>query len=362
MHEKFLLLALEQARLGRGFCGPNPSVGAIAVKEDKVMAKAHHRGAGTPHAEQLIIDLLPANESGVTLYVTLEPCNHHGKTPPCVDAIIRYGFEKVVFAYRDPNPIVAKNDSTKILRSNNITVLHYTLSKIDTFYHAYHYWLNTKRPWVVAKIAQSFDGKIGRTEQGKFTLTNQQCLEYTHHKRFNSDIILTTARTITIDNPEMNVRLFKKPLAKPLAILDRQLTLTGNENIFKTAHHCHIFYDQTLQPPASRINTTFHPAPLANDKQLSLAHILEEIGQLGFHEVWVEAGGCLFTNLHNENLVHTTYIYIAPIMMGTSGVNAYQHHEILQRAHKVAWLPMEDNLIAVLDWHSRELEKSCSLV
>lgn len=108
MHEQFLLAALEQAKLGRGFCAPNPSVGAVAVQNGNIIAQAWHRGAGTPHAEQLLLSQIPPQTPGVTLYVTLEPCNHWGKTPPCVDAIINHGIEEVVFPILIQTPLLPK--------------------------------------------------------------------------------------------------------------------------------------------------------------------------------------------------------------------------------------------------------------
>ena len=103
MHEQFLLAALEQAKLGQGQCAPNPSVGAVAVQNGKIIAQAFHKGAGTPHAEQLLLAQLPPKMLGVNVYITLEPCNHWGKTPPCVQVLSDYGVERVYFAYFDPS-------------------------------------------------------------------------------------------------------------------------------------------------------------------------------------------------------------------------------------------------------------------
>ena len=133
MHEKFLLAALEQAELGQGLCAPNPSVGAVAVQNGNIIAQAWHKGSGTPHAEQLLLAQIAPKTPGVSLYITLEPCTHWGKTPPCVDAIIEHGIEQVFFAYLDPNPLVAQNNSAKKLEAQGIQATHIPLPVIDAF-------------------------------------------------------------------------------------------------------------------------------------------------------------------------------------------------------------------------------------
>ena len=151
MHKKFLLAALEQARLGQGFCAPNPCVGAVAVQNGIIIAQACHRGAGTPHAEQLLLAQIPPKTPGVSLYISLEPCNHWGRTPPCVDAIINHGIEQVIFAYLDPNPVVAKNNSSERLRAHGIKVTHYPVEEITEFYKSYTQWTLTRKPRVRLK-------------------------------------------------------------------------------------------------------------------------------------------------------------------------------------------------------------------
>src|SRR3990167_3715293 len=176
MHKDFMLAALDLVWLGRGICSPNPSVGAVLVHNQQIIAKAFHPGAGQLHAEQLVLDQLPADGlTNLTLYVTLEPCNHWGRTPPCVDAIINHRIDKVVFAFRDPNPLVVKNNTPHLLEEKGIEVIHYPLPEIDLFYQSYQYWFDTKRPWVTAKIAQSLDGKIGGFNGERLRLSNAEC-------------------------------------------------------------------------------------------------------------------------------------------------------------------------------------------
>jgi len=349
MHEKVLLVALEQASRGRGFCAPNPSVGAVAVKADEVIGSAFHQGAGTPHAEQLLIQELGERARGAVLYVTLEPCNHYGKTPPCAQLVVKAGFKQVIFAYQDPHPVVVKSLSIDYLLANRVLVTHYPMPEIDAFYQSYQHWVTTGLPFVSIKMAQTLDGKIAGIRGERLWLSNEKCADFTHQQRLQSDVLLTTAQTVRLDNPQFDVRLSGYETAKPVAILDRCLTLSGNEKIFSTAHHCHIYYDAAIVPPRERSGCTYHPIEVVNG-QLDLHQVLMHLGQLGFHDVWVEAGARLFDALHQADLVDRTYLYMVPRILG-EGIS-YPHALFEKAPVSLNWLPMDDNMIAVLNWRS----------
>jgi diaminohydroxyphosphoribosylaminopyrimidine deaminase/5-amino-6-(5-phosphoribosylamino)uracil reductase len=349
MHEQFLLAALEQAKLARGMCAPNPSVGAVAVQNGVIIAQAAHLGAGTHHAEQLVLEQIPPNTPGVKLYITLEPCNHWGKTPPCVNSIIEHGIEEVVFSYYDPNPIVARNNSSAQLREQGVKVTFYPLTVIEEFYKSYTYWIATGKPRVTAKIAQTFDGKIGYAESERVILSNSLCSEFTHQMRAASDIILTTARTIQLDNPRMNVRLHGREVGKNIAIIDRNLGLAKDALIFTTAKQCFIYHQPDVVQKCAIANSNYYSIA-QNNGLLVLNDIIAHLGGLGFHDVWVEAGGTLFSALHKEGLVHRTYIYLVPGSLGEKAVSAYQKEDWFGKGYKISWQAMNDNMIACLDW------------
>ena len=351
MHEQFLLAALGQAKLSLGECAPNPCVGAVAVHNGEIIAQASHKGAGTPHAEQLLLAQLPPKILGLIVYVTLEPCNHWGRTPPCVDALIDYGVAHLVYAYKDPNPLVEKNDSPRLLMQQGIKVTHSPVKEIDAFYQSYYYWTRTKKTWVTAKIAQSLDGKVGVSNSSdRLMLSNDLCAQFTHQMRAAHDVILTTARTIRADNPKMNVRLNGVERSKPLAILDTHLTLNESPLIFSTAKHCHIFHDNTISAPKTgSSHCSYHATPSAPGG-LDLHAVIEQLGALGFHQAWVEAGGTLFSALHQQCLVNSTHIYIVPTLIGKEGVEAYQNNAFFARSHQLSWQMMGDNIMLSLDW------------
>ena len=145
----------------------------------------------------------------------------------------------------------------------------------------------------------------------------------------------------------MNARLGQEEQAKPVAIIDRQLSLDKESKVFSTAAHCHIYHCSDRE--TSYPNSTLHFMPM-NDQAMNLSAIISHLGELGFHDVWVEAGGALFSALHQEGLVHRTYLYIAPSILEHNAVSAYQQSGIFNRAHTVSWHPMGNNVIACLDW------------
>ncbi|KTD16955.1 riboflavin biosynthesis protein RibD [Legionella jordanis] len=344
-----MLAALEQAWLGRGLCAPNPSVGAVAVRSGKIIARAWHQGAGKAHAEQLLLQQIPKGLDDISLYVTLEPCNHWGKTPPCASAIIEHGISKVIFGFCDPNPIVAANDTPKILEQAGIEVLHFPLQEIDSFYQSYRYWIMTKKPWITVKLAQTFDGKIAGEQGAPCHLSNAACKTFTHLNRKHTDLILTTAKTIAADNPMLNVRLQDEEFGKPLAILDRRLLLSPEARALKNARHCHIFHDEGHSAEESLPNCSYHGIPSINNR-LDLEAIIKHIGAMGYHDVWVEAGGELFSALHQRNLVQRTFLYLVPEILGEKTTPAFHGNALFARNKTVSWQIKEDNAIACLDW------------
>lgn len=347
MHKQFLLAALEQARIGLGVCAPNPCVGAVAVQNGKIIAQTSHRGAGTPHAEQLLLAQIPPKTPGVSLYISLEPCNHWGRTPPCVEAIINHGgIEHVIFAYADPNPIVAQNNSTAQLRAHGIKVTHYSVDEISKFYESYTHWTLTREPRVTVKMAHTLNGKIGRADE-RVMLSNSLCETFTHQMRAATDVILTSARTIRVDNPRLNVRLGTKEQAKPVAIIDRQLTLDKGATIFSTAAHCHIYHCEARDVVYT--NSSLHWVPML-DGGMDLSAVIKHLGELGYHDVWVEAGGAIFSALHHAGLVHRTYLYLVPASLEQNAISAYQQNGIFNRPHTVSWQVMNDNIVACIDW------------
>jgi diaminohydroxyphosphoribosylaminopyrimidine deaminase / 5-amino-6-(5-phosphoribosylamino)uracil reductase len=352
MHKQFMEAALQQAYRGRGACAPNPSVGAVAVHNNKIIAEAWHQGAGTAHAEQCVLEQIGQKTRDVTLYVTLEPCNHWGRTPPCVSAIIEAGITCVVYGFKDPNPLVIANNTPRILQEKGIDVIHFPLPEIDELYQSYQFWTKTKKPWITAKIAHTLDGKIAEVDGKTVTLSNEHCAAFTHRQRSNTDVILTSARTVINDNPSMNARLDNITKRKPVAILDAALSLPLDRKIFNTASHCHIYHDANIRVDTPQNNCSYYGVPALNGR-LDLAAVIKHLGTIGFHDVWVEAGGCIFSALHEQGLVQRTYLYIVPGTLGANATPAYHGKNLFHRDHTISWQIQNDNIIACLDWKER---------
>lgn len=352
--KQFLLAALEQAVHGRGLCAPNPSVGAVAVQQGEIIAQAYHHGAGSAHAEALLLQQLPAESRDISLYVTLEPCNHWGRTPPCVDAIIKHpAVKQVIFGYYDPNPIVRAKETSAILAQHGISSRFVALPEIAAFYQSYSHWLHTNKPFVSAKIAQSLDGKIAGADNQPCAISNACCNEFTHQQRKQTDVILTTARTIICDEPRLNARIGAQCYAKDLAIIDSQLCLPMDAKPLALAKNIHIFHDAAKKAKPCTDKRIHYHAIASTTEGLALAELIAALGALGYHDVWVEAGARLFSSLHQADLVDRTYIYIAPKILGDRAINAYTEPFLTEQSTaRVSWSIMADNAMLQLDWRT----------
>jgi diaminohydroxyphosphoribosylaminopyrimidine deaminase / 5-amino-6-(5-phosphoribosylamino)uracil reductase len=340
----YLLQALAEAKKGRGFCSPNPAVGAVAVKKGKIIAKGYHHACGAAHAEVECLNQFPKGTENVTLYVSLEPCNHYGKTPPCVDAIIEHGIEKVVYGFQDPNHVVRANNSDEILNRHHIQTQYLLLPEIQSFYQSYVYWNQTKKPWVTVKWAQTLDAKNGIKGQN-IHFTQQEAFEFTHQCRHQTDIILSTSKTIIHDGSHFTARMGKKMVPKPLAIIDRKSILTGHEPCFSFERPIWIFHQLEYAPQFSNDRVNF----IAWDG--GLAKVFSTLGQVGFHDVWVEVGAQMMALLHSQGLVNTSYVYVSAKLFGRQGTEAFQEPLIdMQKATDIQWYPMGYDVRAKINW------------
>lgn len=351
MHNQFMHRAYLQACLGRGLCAPNPSVGAVLVYQDKIISEAWHQGVGQAHAEQRVLDKAKDLPASATLYVTLEPCNHWGRTPPCVKAIIEAGIKRVFYGYADPNPLVAANDTPAQLRAHGIEVIHYPLALIEDFYQSYRYWTRTRKPVVTVKMALSLDGKIAGKEGKPVHLSNEICHQFTHEKRRITDRILTTAQTVIQDNPAFTARLGGMEQKKAVAIIDSSLKMPATASILKKASHCYIYHNKQIPVTTPYAGCHYH-AVSATDEGLDLKAIIEDLGAQGAHDIWVEAGGRLFTALHQAGLVQRTWLYLVPQILGRHATEAFHDTQLFSKPYQLDWQACGDNMIACFDWNN----------
>jgi diaminohydroxyphosphoribosylaminopyrimidine deaminase/5-amino-6-(5-phosphoribosylamino)uracil reductase len=315
----YLRKALELAKIHRGFCAPNPSVGAVIVRAGLVVAAGYHTGPGNPHAEVDAIRKLPEGGArGATIYITLEPCCHFGRTPPCTDAIKKSGITRVVYGYRDPNPIVAGKGEAA-LTSVGIICEHMHLPEINNFYASYLHWHVTKKPFITAKIALSLDGKIAGKNDAPVQITGEPLNELTHYSRKKNDAILTTIRTVLQDDPQMNVRSSGQIYAKPLYVLDSDLRMPITAKVFTTTKSITIFHKEGAASERiaalTKAGARCIPVPHTADG-LALENVISNIGADGVHDLWIEAGGKCFAAFTTMRLLQRAIIYIGSTWIG----------------------------------------------
>lgn len=346
-HSKYLKQALELATTRRGFCAPNPAVGAIVVKDDQILATGVHWAAGEPHAEAVALAKLDS-AAGATIYITLEPCCHFGKTPPCTDLLIAKGIREVVYGFSDPNPVVRHQSEAQLTKAG-VAVHHVVLPEITEFYRSYAYWWANKRPFVTAKIALSMDGKIAGEQGEPIALTGSILRDLTHQKRKSSDAILTTINTILTDNPQLNARFPGAVYNKPIYVLDSRLRFPLTANLLQTAAPLIVFYNAT-EAESNRVESLQQlgvecvAIPGKNGK-LDLNAVLDKIGQDGKHDLWVEAGGECFQALYTAELINEAYIYIAPKWLGEKAKTAFNGPLMLMNNVKnYQWYPAGEDV------------------
>lgn len=353
LDQRLLLKALSLAELGKGQCAPNPAVGAVIVSPaGELVATGYHQGVGKPHAEIEALKNASISAEGMTIYVTLEPCCHWGKTPPCTDALIQAGIKRVVYGYRDPNPLVSGKGIAQ-LTEQGIHCEHLPLPQINAFYASYQHWHETKQPLVTAKIALSLDGKIAGKAGKPIRITGDALQELTHFHRKTTDAILTTAKTIKNDNPQLNARYKEMVIPKRLYVLDSQLILPENAAVFATTASITVFHAREVSAERQQAlaNQGVRCIPVdAHEKGLNLMEVVQQIGLDGVHDLWVEAGGKCFSSFVINKLLRRALVYIAPRWVG-EGVAAFADDFPMDELHagSLSWRQFEKEM--VLDIH-----------
>ena len=325
---RFMKVALKLAKKRKGLTHPNPTVGAVIVKDGKVIGKGYHKKVGMPHAEvEAINDALSKGYSleNSTIYITLEPCCHHGKTPPCTDAIIRHKIKNVVVATLDPNPLVT-GKGIEILKSKGINVYTGVLEKeARRLNEDFFIFIKKKRPFIHLKVAQTLDGKIATfTGSSKWT-TEEKSREYAHLLRKHSSAVMVGINTVLKDNPSLTVRHLKTEKQPIRILIDKDLKTPKDFNIFNSDAKTIIFVSEELNKEKLNEYESSHiefvKLPLLNGK-FKLSDILEELYKRDIMHILVEGGSNLITGFLKENLFDKLSIFIAPKIIGEEGISS----------------------------------------
>lgn len=319
LDDKFMKRALLLAQKGKGKTSPNPLVGAVIVKNGKVLAFGYHKKCGLPHAEIDAMQKLKKKDiNGATIYINLEPCVHFGKTPPCVDEIITNKIKRVVIATLDPNPLV-RGKSIRKLKSNGISVTVGIMSaQAKKVNEVFFKNMKEKRPFVVLKVAQSLDGKIATYKNVSKWITTLHAREFARSLRDEYDCVLVGANTLVKDNPKLN-GLKKIPFK---AVIDPNLKIPANSYVFKNnPDKLIIFSSHKLKKNIKKIPKSVNVVFLKEVRgELSIASILKSLYSFGIMSVFVEGGADTLGRFLKSKLIDKAYFFISPKIIG--GKNA----------------------------------------
>ncbi|MFA6357643.1 MAG: bifunctional diaminohydroxyphosphoribosylaminopyrimidine deaminase/5-amino-6-(5-phosphoribosylamino)uracil reductase RibD [Candidatus Omnitrophota bacterium] len=317
--EYYMGLALKLALKAKGKTSPNPLVGALVVRAGKIVGSGFHAKAGLAHAEIVALEQAGSRAKNATLFVTLEPCAHTGRTAPCVNRIIESGIGEVVIGMIDPNPL-NNGRGVALLRKNNIKVkvgvLSQKLTKINQTFIKY---ITTRTPFVTVKVGQSLDGRIAtRTGDSKW-ITSDQSRAYAHKMRKDYDAIMVGVNTVLRDNPSLNAWFSEKKLIK--IVVDSNLSIPENSNIFSGDAQV-IIITLVTRPGQETENRKrlFAKAKILEvkekDGQINLRDALKKLAGLQISNIIVEGGGTLIGSLFDEKLVDKILFFISPKIIG----------------------------------------------
>ena len=319
--EKFMALALRLARRRLGRTSPNPVVGAVIVKEGKVVGEGYHRAAGEPHAEVEAIRAAGSEVRGSELFVTLEPCNHHGRTPPCTEAILEAGIRKVWYGMDDPNPGV-RGGGAKTLRDAGVEVMGHVLeSRCRRANEVYVTNVIQRRPFVFLKLAMSLDGRIATRTGDSRWITSEASREKVHRLRDRVSAIMTGVQTVLTDNPRLTTRLPRGGGHDPVRIIaDSNLRTPLDAAIFNPHSTSGVIVATRKDPPSGpRSQLEKRGAKVlatSGLKQVDLCDLLLRLYRIGVTSVLIEGGARLAWGALSARVVDRCLFFYAPIIIG----------------------------------------------
>mgnify|MGYP002779406016 CR=1 FL=1 len=320
----FMRRAIELAGRGWGRVSPNPLVGAVVVKDDRIIGEGWHREYGLPHAEVEALRAAGEEARGATLYVTLEPCSHRGKTGPCTEATIAAGIARVVYAVADPNP--QAGGGGEVLQRAGLQVSagieeERARSLLGPFLRRFA--PENKRPWLELKLAVSLDGRIADQAGLSVWITGEEARAEVHRLRAGHDAIAIGIGTALADNPLLTARGEIAPRKPPVRIVfDRDLRLPPQSKLASTAVEIPVWVLAGEDPPPER-RATLEALGVRILSAVSLYDGMEMLAREGIGSVFCEGGGTLASALLNEDLVDRLSLFYAPLFLGSNGRAAF---------------------------------------
>lgn len=344
-----MALAIRLAEKGQYTTSPNPNVGCvIADPQGTIVGQGWHQKAGSGHAEVHALHQAGLQAKGATAYVTLEPCSHHGRTPPCADALIKAGVSQVIAAMVDPNPLVAGEGLNKLAKAGIAVSSGLLDPSARQLNRGFIKRMQTGQPWVTVKLAASLDGKTALHNGQSQWITGPLARQDVQRHRARSCGILSGSGTVLADDPSLNVRyeelglppeqLRHRDLRQPLrVILDGRNQLTANLQLFKLASPV-LLVNSQVNPAKFPSQVQQWQAPYHN-AQLDLDAVLTHLGKLQLNQLWVEAGAKLAGALLQNSLIDELILYQAPKLLGDKGRDLFAIDEMthMQQAFDLQW-------------------------
>jgi diaminohydroxyphosphoribosylaminopyrimidine deaminase/5-amino-6-(5-phosphoribosylamino)uracil reductase len=312
----YMRYALALAKKGRGTTSPNPMVGAVLVKNGRIVGKGYHRRKGKAHAEYIAIEDAGDMARGATLFVTLEPCVHFGETPPCVDVIIRSGVKKVFVATIDPNPIV-NGKGIKRLKDAGVDVEVGLCEREATeLNEVYNKFITTNLPFIILKAAITLDGKIATETYDSKWITDEEGRRIVHRLRSSVDAVLVGINTIFIDDPLLTTRLAKGKNPKRI-VMDSEFRIPEDAKVL--GEGCIV---ATTSSQEREINAEVWRLDSDETKRVNIKTLLREAGRRNITSILVEGGKDIYTSFLKNKLVDKFYIFIGAKILGDNGVSS----------------------------------------
>jgi diaminohydroxyphosphoribosylaminopyrimidine deaminase/5-amino-6-(5-phosphoribosylamino)uracil reductase len=322
--EKYMRMALGLARKGRGKTSPNPMVGAVVVRGRAVVGKGYHFRAGEPHAEVLALRQAGKRAKGATLYLNLEPCDHFGKTPPCTQAILKAGIQRVVAGMGDPNPLVSGRGFRRLKKAGvkvDVGLLEGECRELNASFCKF---ISTGNPFVILKAAISLDGKVATKSGDSRWISGGASRRCVHRLRSEVDAVMVGVGTVRRDDPLLNVRLAgrKNPRHPLRIIVDSRLRIPADSRIVRTAAEFPTLVAATSSAPLKRIDRLKEKRVevLVVRKNLqgrvSLAALMKELGFRGIQSILLEGGPTLNASAWEERIVDRLLLFVAPKVIG----------------------------------------------
>lgn len=333
--EKYMRLAIELALLGKGKVNPNPMVGAVIVKDDRIIGQGYHRRYGQLHAERDAFAHLTEDATGASMYVTLEPCCHYGKQPPCTQAIIEHGIAKVYVGSDDPNELVAGKGVQQLRDAGIEVITHVLQEQCDAINPVFFHYITRKTPYVVMKYAQTLDGKIATYAGHSKWITGEEARADVQQLRNDLSGIMVGVQTVIADNPMLNCRL--EGGINPVRIIcDSHLRIPMDCRIVQTAKEIPTYVALLEEAAGKRVGKAHQEQSLLkkmqilkekgiqflyckeNQGRIDLNDLMFQLGERKIDSILLEGGSTLNESALRQGIVQHICVYIAPKIFGGS--------------------------------------------